>query len=230
MTQRSRRMVRSVNPEAVKRLFDPDHDSQFRTYFQNRIAMQWGGLADQFDEYERQYGVSLELLEFFRSIEYPITMSTKAAWWAHDPRYQAAMRGADHFNVKFSIITLDQQKARRVELGAPTPMERLEAMAQIAKLGVQGVTLRLRPYIIGVSDASAVELIRLAAEHGATAVSTEMFCLEMRSKGVGRYSVISDMAGFDIVEFYRKASGGAGYLRLNRNVKRPYFQAVKAAW
>jgi len=41
--------------------------------------MQWGALADQFDQYEKRHGISLELLKFFDEIDYPLSMSSKAA-------------------------------------------------------------------------------------------------------------------------------------------------------
>ena len=64
--------VRCVDPEKVKALFekamknDVEHankkERQFFPYIQARRIMQWGGLADEFDEYERRAGVTLELL------------------------------------------------------------------------------------------------------------------------------------------------------------------------
>lgn len=39
--------------------------------------------------------------------------------------------------------------------------------------------------------------------------------------------MISECAGFDIVDFYRKHSNGSGYLRLNRKVKAKYIQKMK---
>lgn len=41
------------------------------------------------------------------------------------------------------------------------------------------------------------------------------------------YDIISQCAGFDIVDFYRKYSNGTGYLRLNRKVKEPYIKKMK---
>lgn len=220
--------VKSVNPAEIKAMFT-GKPSQFSRYIEKRMAMQWGGLSDQFDEYERQYGVSLELLRFFREIEYPICFSTKAAWWAFDERYRECFKGAGHFNTKFSIILLDEYAARKIESGCPSPEERLKAMEEIAKLDTGGVTLRLRPYIIGASDKDVKDLIRRAAEAGASAVSTEFFCLEQRSQS-GRerhFPVISEVVGFDMDEWYRKRSSGAGYLRLTRDVKRPYVNEMQ---
>ncbi len=222
--------ARPVSIERVKRIFEQPETSQFGEYVKLKRPMRWGGLSDQFDEFERRLGVSLELLRFFRQIEYPICFSTKAAWWVHDERYRECFRGFPWFNVKFSIITLDEAKAAAVEKGCPTPNERLAAMAEAAKWCGGGVTLRLRPFVFGMSEESYLDLIRRAHDAGATAVSTEFFCLERRSvSGVAtRYPEMSGVCGFDVVDFYRKYSSGAGYLRLNRNLKRPYIDAMQA--
>ena len=73
---------RSVNPEKVIALFENaavnntaaanKTDVQFFKYIQDRRIMQWGGLADEFDEYERRNGVTLELLRYFDKIDYPL--------------------------------------------------------------------------------------------------------------------------------------------------------------
>jgi len=221
--------VRSVNPNEVKAIFTGKKPSQFSKYISKRLAMQWGGLSDQFDEFERRHGVTLDLLRFFRDIKYPICFSTKAAWWAYDERYIELFKGADHFNVKFSIIMLDKEKSAKIEAGCPSPGERLKAMREIAKICPGGVTLRLRPYIIGISDIDVKELIKQAADCGATAVSTEFFCLEKRSKSGNsiHFPIISKCLGFDIIEWYRKRSSGHGYLRLTRDIKRPYVDEME---
>lgn len=76
---------RSVNPEKVIALFENaavnntaaanKTDVQFFKYIQDRRIMQWGGLADEFDEYERRNGVTLELLRYFDKIDYDTTMA-----------------------------------------------------------------------------------------------------------------------------------------------------------
>lgn len=225
----SRKIVRSVNVDRVKKIFTHPDDYQFASYVKDKKPMQWGGLSDQFDEFERKYGVSLELLRFFREIEYPICFSTKATWWTQDSRYRECFEGFPWFNVKFSIITMDEDKARAVEVGCPSIAERLHAMEEAAKWVMGGVTLRLRPFIIGMSDPGHLELVRCAHNAGATAVSLEFFCLEQRSpRGLShRYPIISRALGFDVVSFYRKYSTGSGYLRLNRNIKRRYVDEIE---
>lgn len=224
--------VHPVNVEHVKRMFlDPErYAGQFATYIQQRRVMQWGGLSDEFDEFERKYGHTLELLRFFKSIDYPLCFSTKATWWTRDERYMELVRGQKNWNFKFSIITLDENKARIIERGVPSPIERLEAIRRIAEAGAGGATLRLRPFIIGVSTPTYLDLIREAGERGATALSTEFFCVEQRSKTLAEYMPkLSELCGFDLMAFYKKYSTSSGYLRLNRKVKEPFIRNMKDA-
>lgn len=222
--------VRAVNVERIKKMFlEPDeHAGQFAEYIKQRRVMQWGGLSDEFDGYERKYGKTLELLRFFKEIDYPLCFSTKATWWTEDERYMELVRGQKNWNFKFSIITLDEHKAHIIERGVPTPLERLTAIERISHADAGGATLRLRPFIIGVSSPSYIELIKEAGKRGATALSTEFFCVEQRSKTLKEYMPkLSELCGFDLMELYRKYSVSCGYLRLNRKVKAPFIKKMK---
>lgn len=223
--------VNAVNVERIKRMFtDPDqYAGQFAEYIKQRRVMQWGGLSDEFDGFERKYGKTLELLKFFKDIDYPLCFSTKGTWWTEDERYMELVRGQKNWNFKFSIITLDEHKAHIVERGVPTPMQRLAAIERIANADAGGATLRLRPFIIGISTPTYLDLIREAGKRGATALSTEFFCVEQRSKTLKEYMPkLSELCGFDLMELYRKHSTMAGYLRLNRKIKRPFIEKMKA--
>lgn len=222
--------VKCVNVEHIKKMFlEPDkYGGQFAEYIKQRRVMQWGGLSDQFDGYERKYGQTLELLKFFKEIDYPLCFSTKSVWWTEDDRYMSLVEGQKNWNFKFSIITLDEQKAHIIERGVPTPLHRLEAIRRIAGANAGGATLRLRPFIVGITTPTYLDLIREAAERGATALSTEFFCMEQRSKTLKEnMHFFNELAGFDLGEFYRKYSYSSGYLRLNRKVKEPFIKNMK---
>ena len=223
--------VVSVNPKKIIRMFkDPDnYAGQFATYIKQRRVMQWGGLSDEFDGYEHKYGVTLELLRFFKEIDYPLCFSTKATWFTKDERYMELIRGQKNWNFKFSVITLDERKAHIMEKGVPTPLERLAAIDRIAKADAGGATLRLRPFIIGISTPSYLDLIREAGNRGATALSTEFMCVEQRSNTLKeRMPIFNELCGFDFMDFYKKYSVSSGYLRLNRKVKEPFVRNMKA--
>lgn len=230
--------VRSVNPEKVKKLFraamanEPNRVSkverQFFPYIQDRRVMQWGGLADQFDEWERKYGVTLELLHFFDEIDYPLSFSTKAVWWTEDERYMELFRKHTHnWHVKISIITNSDEKSRAMERGVPVTSERLKAIKRLTDIGVH-VTLRLRPYIIGLGE-DWKDLILRAHEAGADSVTTEYFCMESRAdeRLKKRYQQMSDIVGYDIHQFYMAHSKQSGYKRLNKQIKAPTIKAMR---
>lgn len=222
--------VRHVSVEHVKRMFtDPDkYGGQFKEYIKQRKVMQWGGLSDQFDGFERKYGITLELLRFFKEIDYPLCFSTKATWFTEDERYMELIRGQKNWNFKFSIITLDEHKAHVIERGVPTPLQRLEAIRKIAEADAGGATLRLRPFIIGISTPSYLDLIREASSRGATAMSTEFMCVEQRSLTLKQWMpTFNELCGFDFMDFYKKFSVSTGYLRLNRKVKEPFMRNMK---
>lgn len=225
-----RKDVRSVSVNHVKKMFsNPDqYGGQFKEYIKDRKVMQWGGLSDQFDSFERKHGVTLELLKFFKEINYPLCFSTKSTWFTEDERYMELIRGQKNWNFKFSIITLDEQKAHIIEKGVPSPVERLKVIERIAKADAGGATLRLRPFIIGVSTPTYLNLIREAANLGASAMSTEFFCVEQRSPTLKSFMpTFNELCGFDVMEFYRKYSVSSGYLRLNRKVKEPFLRNMK---
>lgn len=219
--------VRSVDPEKIRQLFTMEKRNQFTPWIAARRPIQWGGLSDQFDGFERKYGVTLEILRMLRKMNYPICFSTKSAWVFHDERYTSLFEGADNWNMKFSIITLDEAMARHIEQGVPSPQARLEAMKIYSQLNKGGATLRLRPFIIGVTSKDYKDLIVAAHDSGATAVTTEFFCMETRSVVARKnYEIISECAGFDIVDFYKRYSSGSGYLRLNRKIKEKYIREM----
>lgn len=229
---------RCVNPHKVIALFEnaimnnrkavTKNELQFFDYIQNRRIMQWGGLADQFDEWERRFGITLELLRYFDKIDYPISFSTKAAWWTEDERYMELFRRHAHnWHVKISIITADAQKAKRMERGVPSPQDRLAAIKRLTDGGTH-VTLRLRPFIIGVSG-DYKTLIRAAREAGADSVTTEFFCMEARANEdlKKRYAAMSAICGFDVHKYYMENSKQHGYKRLNRAIKAPIIHDMR---
>lgn len=229
---------RCVDPQKVINLFEkaarndrtgvPKSQLQFFPYIQHRRIMQWGGLADEFDEWERRFGKTLELLQYFDRIDYPLSFSTKATWWTEDERYMKLFRKHTHnWHVKISIITADPEKARKMEKGVPSPQARLEAIKRLTDAGIH-VTLRLRPFILGVSS-DFKELIRLAHEAGADSVTTEFFCMEARANEQlkARYAKMSEIAGFDVFQYYMDNSTQHGYKRLNRGIKAPIIHEMR---
>jgi hypothetical protein len=194
-----------------------------------RAPFHWGGLCDPFDGHEERYQVGLELLRFLRAMNYPTVLCTKGVLMTRDPWRSVLMQS--NFRFQQSIITQDPVKVAVVDAGCPDAEARFEAMRVLAREMGLITTLRLRPIIPGiVTPKDCVELIRRAHACGAVGVSTEFFCVEARGEhNRERYAPMNEVAGIDIFDFYRKNSPGqSGYLRLNPEVKNPYFDAMES--
>src|SRR3990167_433948 len=231
-----RNAVRSVDPERVKRYWLEAEtrrwaytDLMIVNLIRRRTPVHWGGLCDPFDPFERRFKVGLELLHFFRALDWPVLSSTKGTLMTESP-WSDAMAGGN-FRFQFSITTLDPAKAKVNDSGVVTPQARLDAMRFVTGEMGCGAVLRLRPIVPGmISPEECCELIRLAHAAGASGGSTEFFCLEQRGlENRAKYERMSAAVGFDIYEYYRRESPGqSGYLRLNRRVKAEYFVPMAA--
>lgn len=226
--------VRAVNVERVKRMFtNPDeHGGQFANYIKRRMVLQWGGLSDGFDWYEKKFGVSLDLLTFWNQMDYPLSISTKGVWWVDDPRYIEQYTNRKNLHIKYSIITSIEDHVKKLEPGTPPAKKRFEAMYKLNKAGVGATTLRFRPFVLGTSDKCIEEMMKMAADSGCISVTTEFLTWESRASQTSksRLDAMSKTLGYDVWEFYIQNSARAsGLLRLNYDLKRPYILEMKEA-
>lgn len=225
----SKQKIKAVSVESFKNLFSKKYKGQFKYIIKNRKPFQWGGLSDPFCPIEEKFGVGLKILKFLSKIKYPVSFSSKSDLLLRDKRYwDAFMENKENYHYKCSIITLDEKIASELEIGCPTPKRRLEVLEKLSKAGVE-TTLRLRPIIIGITDKTALKLIKLAAQAGVKSISTEFFCLEARANNLTKlkYRKMSKLCGFDIMKYYKKLSKGSGYLRLNYDLKTKYLKPIK---
>ncbi len=76
--------------------------------------------------------------------------------------------------VSLTITTLKRNLSRKLELRAPTPKRRLEAMKKLSDAGVP-VSLRLDPIIPGLNDGEIERIVEAAAASGAEHVTSSTF-------------------------------------------------------
>ena len=228
----------SVNVDKIIDMFTGKRKTAFSALIARRNPFQWGGLSDPFDMFEKQYGVGLEILKVLHKMKYPICFSTKGTWILDDDRYAQLFHNNSFWNVKVSIINLDAEKAKLMERGVSSPSDRILFMRKLVKLqgpNGGGVTLRLRPFIIGYTNENNahVELIQAATQAGATAVTTEFLCIDAMKTDEHtqkRYNDMSAIIGIDIMDFYKKNTvSPVGYMRLNWKIKEKYINEMQAA-
>ena len=217
--------IKAVDVDNFRKIFTLQKEVPYSDYIRQKIPMQWGGLSDPLCPLEEKYGVGLQILKILNEVEYPISFSSKSDLILRDERYFNEFKKAGpRWHYKASIITTDERQARLVEMGAPAPAKRFEVLKKLSQAGVR-TTLRLRPFIIGLSDKHLDDLIRNAKEAGCGSATTEFFCLDWRASGREKtranYDKMSEAIGFDIWEFYRKFKGKhSGYVRLDYRIKK----------
>lgn len=202
----------------------------YKYFYKDKFLLHWGGLADFGCHYERKYGVSYELLKGLLDRKYPLMFSSKGPAVTDDHYMKLFEEHAKYNNIafQFSIVTSNDKLAKKVEPGVPSPTERFENMKILSDMGYHCI-LRLRPYIIGITDDTIEETMQKAYEAGAKAVSTEFYALDQRCMGKMKDATLKmgQMMGIDNVFKHFSAlspKGRGGYNRLNRLIKEPYIQ------
>lgn len=201
-------------------------------FFKKRFLLHWGGLADPFCNFERENGISYNLLDFLGIEAYPTLMSFKGDTIL-DKKYEKLMDKYSkqrNFAFQCSIVTADDKLAKYVEMGVPSPSRRFEILRMLSDMGYWTI-LRLRPFIIGITDRSLDELLEKALAAGVRAISTEFFAIDCRcSEGMHtRYDWLATLIGTkDLMAYYNALSPAerGSYMRLNRDVKEQHIRKI----
>lgn len=229
--------LRSVNSERMlKAMKGEPHTRQDRAlwkyFYKHRFLLHWGGLADPFCPFERENRTGLHIIKELAKMNYPTLFSYKGDVIFDAPYQRIFERYAAQSNFAFqaSIITRDDELAKRVEVGVPSPTRRIESLKMLSDMGYWTI-LRLRPFIIGISDRHLDQLLDDCLKAGINAISTEFFALDLRAteEMKARYDWLAAMIGVDSLEEYFKVlspSERGGYRRLNRLIKEPYIRKM----
>lgn len=225
--------LKSINLEKLSKTIRGYYPNNpyYKRFFKHKFPLHWGGLADPFDINETKSEIGLKLIKLLADLNYPTIFSTKGTLPTTDERYLKVFQQAkrDNFIFQFSIVTNSNLASKEFEPLAPTTSERLACMKVLSELGYYTI-LRLRPYIIGLTDINIEDLIRRASEAGCKSISTEFLCIDVRmNKGMARrYEKMSKLLGFDLLKYYKTLSPTerGTYLRLNRKVKAEHIEKL----
>lgn len=201
-------------------------------FYSRQFLLHWGGLADPFCNFEKKNREGFKLIEALGEMDYPTLFSFKGNDIFSKDYVKLFEKYSDQSNFAFqiSIITNSDAMSRQVEVGVPVTSKRIEALKMLSDMGYWTI-LRLRPFIMGLSDVGLEELLHRAKDAGIKGVSVEWFALDARSnEGMKkRYKWLGDLMGTNkLQEYYSKLSPHArgGYMRLNRKVKEPYAKLI----
>ncbi len=125
------------------------------------------GVTDPYQPVERRLGITRGCLEVLAEARHPVLVVTKNALVARDSDLLAELARHGAAAVFLSIATFDSDLVRRLEPRTSHPRERLKAIASLAEAGVPAGVL-VAPIVPGLTDHEVPEVLRRAAEAGAT--------------------------------------------------------------
>jgi len=182
-----REIVVKVNaPEALRaRLSRP-------SWKREHVAL--GTNTDPYQWVEGRYRLMPGIWEALRDSGTPCSVLTKSPLLLRDVTLLKELAERVGFTASLSVPTLDERAWRASEPHTPHPCARLEAVAELNRVGVPTGVL-IAPLMPGVNDApkQVERILELAAEAGATSVGG--LCLHLRGEVRGIF--------FDWLRSYR---------------------------
>lgn len=165
---------------AVERLRD---ELARRSYQPSPIAL--GINTDAYQPIERRYRVTRQVLELLAECRHPVSFVTKSAMIERDIDLLAAMARDRLVTVYFSVTTLDNKLASRMEPRASAPHSKLKAMRALSEAGVP-VGVLLAPVVPMITDSEIEHILDAAHDAGARAAGYVLLRLPHELKQIWR--------------------------------------------
>lgn len=162
-------------------------------------AIHFGGMSDPFGPRPEIREATMQMIAVLADHAHATVISTKGLGDVHDGVIENLRRGK--FLVQFSFCTLDDDLAKRLEVGCPPPSRRLRAMARLTAAGV-AVAARLQPLLPREASRER-ELVDVLSSVGARHVGVEHLKLPLE-KGWGGTRHLSSVLGYDVLAWYRR--------------------------
>ncbi len=154
-----------------------------RNYVPEPIAL--GINTDAYQPIERRYRITRGVLELLAECRHPVSFVTKGAMIERDLDLLSSMARERLVSVYFSITTLDNKLASRMEPRASAPHAKLRAMRVLADAGVP-VGVLVAPVVPRITDHELEHILETAHEHGARAAGYVLLRLPHELKQVWR--------------------------------------------
>jgi DNA repair photolyase len=127
-----------------------------------------GAMSDPYTPAEKTYNLTGQALEVIARFGFPVHIITKSDMVLKDLETLRDI-SRTQATVSFSITTTDDDLARRLEPGAPSPSDRLKAMTILAANGIQvGVTMMPILPFIEDNAANIANIIKKSKAAGAS--------------------------------------------------------------
>ncbi len=162
-----------------------------------------GTNTDPYQWVEGRYKLMQGIWEAMRDAENPCSILTKSPLLLRDLPIMKEIAARTVFGAALSIPTLEERAWRATEPHTPNPRARLEAVAELARAGIQTGVL-IAPLMPGVNDAPAqvAEIVERATEAGAAYVTG--IALHLRGDVKGLFFEWLEQQRPDLLPRYRE--------------------------
>jgi DNA repair photolyase len=141
------------------------------------------GDTDIYQPVERELKITRSILEVLRDYSHPVSVITKSALILRDLDLLAPMAERGLVSAAISLTTLDPELARKMEPRASIPKRRLQAIQQLATLGVP-VTVMTAPLIPALNEPEMERVLEAARDAGASSAGYVLLRLPLEIAGL----------------------------------------------
>ena len=138
-------------------------------------------ITDNYQPIEHQYQIARKCLHVLSDAGQPVTTMTKGAMVLRDTDLWADLARKGVGRVTVTLVTLDDDLAKRLEPRATSPTGRLRMIRELTKAGVP-VSVNIAPVIPGLTDNEVPALLEAVADAGAVRVHWVMLRLPYQLK------------------------------------------------
>ncbi|HEV8112602.1 MAG TPA: PA0069 family radical SAM protein [Planctomycetota bacterium] len=132
-----------------------------------RELVVFSGNTDCYQPLDAHYGLTRGCLEACLAHGTPVGVITKGALVRRDVDVLAKLARGPGASAAITIPFANEDVARRIEPGAPSPRKRFETMRALSDAGVP-TTIAIAPLVPGLNESDIPELLARAKESGAT--------------------------------------------------------------
>lgn len=127
-----------------------------------------GAMSDPYMPIEKEYKLTQKCLEIIAEYRFPVNICTKSNIILRDIEVLEKINEV-YACVSFTLTTVDDELAKKIEPNAPLPSERLKAMGVLSAIGIKtGVTMMpLLPFIQDHEE-NIAEIVNQSATYGAS--------------------------------------------------------------
>ena len=184
-----------------------------------RETIGFGSTSDAYDPIELKYELTRKALKIIKDLRFPVFILTKSNLVARDIDLISEINEQNYACVCFTIVTANDDLAKKIEPGAPAPSKRFEAMALLSSLGIKtgAMIMPTLPFITD-NEKNITDIVEAVHKNGGSFIYPS-FSMTLRDRQRDYYY---DKIGKDLAAKYNQKFGN------NYSCYSPNYKALKA--